>query len=340
MPVMCHRRVLEETASSVAVRGGLLVTLRRDGSGDVWSFNPGESLPKLWHRIHYRPPSNPLAYTSARTLDLAESGNLLVTEWFGGTALVWRLGEDHAELCSRITTPTGEISALAFSPDDVFLAVGGDTGANIWDIGTSGVRSLSLYGTGLAPEGDPYADVTRACFWPDSSRLALGLGRGVRLWQITRTPRLSAQLLPTTLIHRRCPEVGWPRFSAIKVSQPSDCLVTAVAGGSVAWWDPYGFAGRENPEPVREEVGIGDRDSAGFLSPNVGWTWWRDDNIELWQVVRNAGIMAVRTLGQIQLEGIEPQAFSSDLQFCVTLEPGNELVLWRVWDGGQNGIRF
>lgn len=49
--------------------------------------------------------------------------------------------------------------------------------------------------------------------------------------------------------------------------------------------------------------------------------------------------MAIRTLGRIQLEGIEPRAFSPDLQFCVTLEPGNELVLWRLRDGGQNGIR-
>ena len=115
----------------------------------------------------------------------------------GADARVW--DATTGEMRSVLTKHTGEVSALAFSPDGDILATGGgwDGTVQLWDPATGKAR------TTFVGANYPYG-VYSLAFSPDGRTLATASEDGtVRLWDVAKTT-----LDPTEAIQRICRTVN------------------------------------------------------------------------------------------------------------------------------------
>ena len=133
------------------------------------------------------------------------------------------------ELRKSIAQPVGglQVRAVAISPDDKRVLVGGDDStARVWDL-ENGRRLLELKGHGEVLNGVPVSnEAATVAFSSDGRRLATGsLDRKARIWSLEEG----------RLVHVL--NSGGPRVAAVAFSPSGSQLLTGSSDGVATLWD-------------------------------------------------------------------------------------------------------
>ncbi|MFD9949328.1 WD40 repeat domain-containing protein, partial [Nonomuraea sp. NPDC059022] len=153
-----------------------LVLMGRDTAARLW--DPArrtvvKTLPPAYGNFFARHPRRPLLSTS------------------GGQALDVRSGTNDAQ-----ARDTGRASALSYSPEGRYLAVGKDSGRTILWSGDRTTQLGELVSPAMTPDDSAYRGVQALAFSPDSRVLAVGSAAGtVQLWDTASRQPIGAPLL-------------------------------------------------------------------------------------------------------------------------------------------------
>jgi WD40 repeat protein len=198
-----------------------------------------------------------------RTLVFSDDGERLGTATFNGSVQVWDWREQES-----LTRINEAASRLAFSPDAVQLAVGGDQKIDLWDVNTN--TQIHTLATG------PGAITDVLEFSPDNQFLMNGGG----------IPEITVWDVATGQLVNRLPGVGGDSTSA-SFSPDGTLLATSVLGGVVNLWDMTKI---RQTELAHAELNVGTR--------QILYADWSDDGFLL---------LLFDATGPIQVWGIAPQ---------------------------------
>jgi WD40 repeat protein len=198
-----------------------------------------------------------------RTLTFSADGERLATATFNGSVQVWDWRKQESQ--TRINEAS---SRLAFSPDGVQLAVGGDQKIDLWDVNAN--KQIHRLATG------PGAITDVLEYSPDNQFLMNGGG----------IPELTVWDAVTGQLVNRLPGVGGDSTSA-SFSPDGTLLATSVLGGAVNLWDMTKI---REPELAHAELNVGTR--------QILYADWSEDGFLL---------LLFDATGPIQVWGIAPQ---------------------------------
>jgi len=129
-----------------------------------------------------------------KSIAVSLDGELLATGSSEGTVVIWKVDGNKLTQSGGPLRLNGFTEALAFSPDDLWLAGGGNTGfAYLWDVTV--VQEITRI-----PHGNNR--VTSVAFSPDGTQLLTVSRKVVRMWNISAislTP--TADLIPLACSH-------------------------------------------------------------------------------------------------------------------------------------------
>jgi WD40 repeat protein len=134
--------------------------------------------------------------TGVQSLAFNRSGTIIATGFSDVGVALWNAATGAR--IRQLAMPGQQVTALAFSPDDRFLAVGGDGLVSLWDVASG------------RPLGGPYEPGTGAvlslAFTPDGRRLRSLAEDGVsRTYPIDPRAALDAVCARMALYGRDCP---------------------------------------------------------------------------------------------------------------------------------------
>ena len=192
-------------------RGQSLAAVSNDGSARVWDLSrPGRPFLEGVVRAPRGAPLQAVAYNA--------DGSLLAAAGADGTLLVWRPGQDKAQVVAG--AGAAQLTCLAFSPDGRLLATGGeDNVVRLFSVAASGAAR-----TFRAPLAGFSSWVDSIAFSPDGGELVAGSSdNSLREWSTSNWASLD-------VLEHPAPVTG----AAFLPSGAT--LVTADADGTVRLW--------------------------------------------------------------------------------------------------------
>lgn len=168
---------LTSTVTSVAASptGDAVAAGCRDGTVRLWDLSGGR-VRDCGNVAQHDKESASVAFS--------HDGQLLATAGYRESVIVWDFRDGTLRDRARFNGPRFSITsraALAFSPDNKVLAVGGWETVELWELNANGARrSATLDGRKL--------DVTSLAFSPDGQTLAAAESDAVKLWDLTAIP--------------------------------------------------------------------------------------------------------------------------------------------------------
>lgn len=231
--------------------------------------------------------------------------------------LLWDLRDPrHPRLLrSRLTGHSGEIYAVAFSPDGATLVTGStDKTVRLWDVtDLTHPRQLGQPITG------PLDAILAVEFSPDGNLLAVGgRDRTIRLWDVHDRERP----VPTG-----APLAGATgAVQSIAFTAAADVMAVADAGGAVRVWD---VGDRQHPQPLGSPLTVPSRVNAVAFSPD-GTTLAAGSNdatVRLWTMADPARPAQAGTLTGVT-GWINAITFSADGTLLAVASAAARVQLW------------
>jgi len=255
----------------------------------------------------------------------------------------------------------GPLLAMALSKTGRWLATKSTDGTRIWDVASQ--KEIKY----LQSPQDKHMHVTLS-FSPDDRRLVIGMGRFAYVWDTTTWKELKklpngefvwsvdfssdGSLLATAGYHSASAIVyetsTWTEIAKIKPTGldvfsvsfvPNSRLLVTSANGGTAVWDVSKPQQRLAEIKSATEVG-----KPLLISPNgqAMALGGRNRDVGLWAIVRGAGetvqlkpvVREESPLSDDRISG-EPEAFSSDGRYLVTLSGQSDARIWEMASGRE-----
>ena len=178
-----------------------------------------------------RGPARILPGVHADEMALSPDGRMLAITDFEGQVFLASTASGRSLGRPLTRNPSGNVFAVAFSPDSRTLATGGgDLRSELWD-----VRARRRIGV-LIGHGERVSDIA---FSPDGSMLvSTGADRTVRRWDMRSRRQIGAPLA-----------TGTGPASVVAVSPDGEAIAAANDAGTVRFWDAH--TGRTLGAPLR-----------------------------------------------------------------------------------------
>ena len=208
-----------------------------------------------------------------------------------GDYQTWSLPNGTVVRLGKGTVSQGD-QAVAFSPDDQYLAVASSIGIWLYDVATS--RELALLGHTV--------EVSAVVFSPNSTMLVSGLRDGtIKLWDIATRRNIA------TLEEHK----SWVNSVAFS---PNGTTLASAGGGTVKLWD---MAMQTNIVTLQDSGPVAFSPNGTMLALGS-----RDNTIKLWNVAMQTNIAT--------LQGSGPVAFSPDGTVLAVGSGSSEIKLWDI----------
>jgi WD40 repeat protein len=321
MPTLCDRVRFGLAAPLISglafSANGLVAAVSKSSEGILWTFDPEMERPAL-RQSGVIPHLRDLSGNWHKRAWLSPNGRVLVTDDAERTVVVWRViriteSAWDVEPCAQVRTPTGDVCCVAFSQDSTRLLVGGDTGANVWNLASTALRDLNFRGDITLVSKELYLDVDAACFSIDNSHVLLGYSlHAVRLWQLDHEsgPTLTGHNLDHPAVEKGL--VGNNNVPSVALANDARFSASACSNGTVLWQaiDPI----EHRSQLLRRDEGQVGSLGLGFLANGrSGWTHWHEGTVELWRIEEDPALeecnvvtKARLNVGPGELAGISP----------------------------------
>jgi WD40 repeat protein len=170
-------------AVALAPDKATLLSLADDGSVTAWRAQDGAAL----YTVNANPP---FGWVNTSTLALAPNGATFALGLGNGEVLVYALGDGR--LLQRLHPPAPTGWALAFSPDDRWLAAEAWGAVRLWSLDTGAATDLApAAGTSFAQLEGPSGRLSDLAFSPNGQTLVATFDTGepgnAAAWDVTAT---------------------------------------------------------------------------------------------------------------------------------------------------------